>query len=229
MVSPGARAIKARSCRRRAQSAAPPTCPLAVAVTHLRNVLMGAPLMASSTSPGCTPAAAAAARLLDDRPSSGRRATPAVQRSAAVMRPVGPCPRRHRCAPVLIALSLASPLSWRSAPAVCSLAPTGNLACWPGCALARLQTGRQATDGRPSTWRITCPPLQVGPFSARLFLLTLATSAPSGLSRLNDLGKRLVHLLHRHAQLRVAHLAGGNDLVPILAASLMGMGERHPW
>lgn len=78
-VSPGARAQ--RSCRRCAQSAAPPTCPLGHGGAHLRDVLDGRTVDGQQhQSPGCTPAAAAGPRAsLDDQAFIQSRRAPLLR------------------------------------------------------------------------------------------------------------------------------------------------------
>ena len=143
------------------------------------------------------------------RGCSGRSARPSLPLLA----------RLRRCSATCAALSLASAQLRASSCLGLALAPDFQLApCRPGAARP-ITAGRSPdeTIGWPSTLRITSPgcrpALSAGPpFS------TLDTSAPSGLSSLKESAKRLVHLLHRHAQARMLDLAGGDDLVLDLAS-----------
>ena len=90
-----------RSCRRRAGSAGPPTCRTCATTSRTCSMLLtGVPLMASSTSPGCTPARAAAPPRLLDHQAAVDAGLALLLRLRADAAPGPACPgwRRRRAA-----------------------------------------------------------------------------------------------------------------------------------
>ena len=228
-------ALAQRSCCRRARSAAPPTCrvALAIAVRTWSMFLAGravdgqqhvARLHAGHRGSG-------AARLLDHAGPRSRppRGVPR-HRAGAATGPACPCPRHRRRAPACCPPCRWRRPAWRSAPPACPGAtptawPAGRAAAWP------TQAGRspEATMAWPFTWRITSPVCSPA-FSAGLPLLDAGHQRAFGLVELEGFGKRLVHLLHSPRP--AGH--GAPCRWPtiwslILAASSMGMANDTPW